>query len=82
MLKEQKNQKVQPSENQNHPNLALPEDFVIGTPEENIKSKVPGCFGNISEAQYAEVVAESSEARSTKPAITGKSGLSRHPKRP
>jgi hypothetical protein len=82
MLKEQKNHKVQPSENQDHPNLALPESFKVLTPTEAAKLEVPFCYGDLTAKQYEEVLAESSEARSTKPAITGKSGLSRHPMRP
>jgi hypothetical protein len=75
MLDKQRNKKIEPTENQNHPNLAMSEDFVIGTPEENIQSKVPGCFGNITATQYDEILRESSEARSTKPARTGNLGL-------
>jgi hypothetical protein len=82
MLKEQKNQKVQPSENQNHPNLALPEDFDVMTAAEAAKSQVPACYGDITPTQLAEVFRKSGEATSTKPALTGKSGLAKHPKRP
>jgi carboxylesterase type B len=81
MLKEQKNQKIELSQEQAHPNTALAEDFHVGTAADNVNGKVPGCFGDLSDAQYATLLRESGEARSTKPPLTGKSGLAGHPKR-
>jgi len=82
MLKEQKNQKIELSRTQEHPNEALAEDFQVGTAEDNAKGAVPGCFGDLSPAEYAKLLKESGEARSTQAAKTGKSGLAEHPKRP
>ena len=61
MLKEQKNQKIELSREQEHPNESLPEDFKIGTPADNAKSTVPSCFGDLTEAQYEAVKQESAE---------------------
>jgi hypothetical protein len=81
MLDKQRNKKIEPTENQNHPTLALPEDFEVMTAAEAAKSQVPACYGDITPKQLAEVFREGGEATSTKPALTGKSGLSKHPKR-
>jgi hypothetical protein len=52
MLKEQKNQKIELSQEQAHPNTALAEDFLVGTAADNVNRKVPGCFGDLTDAQY------------------------------
>ena len=75
MLKEQKNERVPLTSSQQHPNTALAEDFHVGKPGDN---SVPGCYGDLTPAQYAAVLKESGEATSAKPAQTGKSGLSDH----
>lgn len=80
-MKESKGQKIELSESQGHPNLALPEDFEIGNAAINANEVVPGCYGNITPAQYQSLLRESAEARSTKPPLTGRSGLASHPKR-
>lgn len=79
MLKEQKNERVPLTSSQEHPNTALAEDFHVGKPGDSL---VPGCYGDLTPAQYAAVLKESSEATSTKPAQTGKFQLADHPKRP
>jgi hypothetical protein len=79
MLKEQKNQKIELSREQGHPNESFPEDFQIGTPADNAKSTVPGCFGDLTEAEYAQVKRESSELHT--PSASDKSGLATHPRR-
>ena len=82
MLKEQKNQKIELSRTQEHPNEALAEDFQVGTGADNAKSTVPGCFGDLSPAEYAKLLKESGKVHGTQSAVTGKSGLTEHPKRP
>jgi hypothetical protein len=79
MLKEQKNQKIELSREQAHPNECLPEDFQIGTSADNAKSTVPGCFGDLTEAQYEAVKRESAELHT--PPASDKSGLATHPRR-
>lgn len=79
MLKKQKNQKIELSREQAHPNECLPEDFQVGTGADNAKSMVPGCFGDLTEAQYEAVKRESTELHT--PPASGKSGLANHPKR-
>ena len=81
MLKEQKNQKVPMTTQQEHPEEALPEDFKILTSAEAADMTVPAAFGDITQAQYAKLLKESSELRSTTASLTGKSGLDEHPTR-
>lgn len=81
MLREVKNQKVPMTAQQEHPEECLPEDFTVLTAKEAREETVPACYGNISPAQYAKLLKESSALRSTTAPMREKSGLDEHPTR-
>ncbi len=81
MLREVKNQQVQLTTQQEHPEEALAEDFKVLTSAEAADMTVPAVFGDLSSAEHAKLLKESSDLRSTTAAISGKSRLDEHPTR-
>jgi hypothetical protein len=75
-LSSQKNELVQLSESQMHPNLADPADFDVMSPADSAKMTVPACY-NLNPAEYKAVCDESDELNGAKKS----SGLESHPKR-
>jgi hypothetical protein len=60
-LAQQKNELIELTPEQEHPAQALAQDFEVGTPADNAASKVPGCYGDLSQADYDAVCRESDE---------------------
>jgi len=78
-MKEQRNELVQMSREQLHPNESLAQDFEVMSPADAARLAVPGCRGNMTESQYAALLKESSDLRTVP--FSGKSGLEKNPKR-
>ena len=81
MLREQKNLKTPMTIQQEHPEECLPEDFTVLTAKEAREQTVPACYGSLSPAEYAKLLKESSDLRSTTAPMSEKSGLAEHPTR-
>jgi hypothetical protein len=57
-LGQQKDELIVLSESQRHPARALAQEFQVGTPADNAKSTVPGCF-NLTDSEYRQACDES-----------------------
>jgi hypothetical protein len=75
-MSSQKNELVQLSESQMHPNLADPADFKVMNLADAAKMTVPACY-NLDPAEYDAVCDESYELNGAKRT----SGIKAHPKR-